>query len=222
MNAEKFGAFLQQRRRELGMTQADLAQRLHVTAKAVSRWERAVGFPDINTLQPLAEALELTITELMQSRRLTAPEQEQLSVDTVKLIREQEEISRKRKLVLRIGQAVIFGALLFLLIQVRRAPWEEPWLVYVVRGLLTLGGFGCMRMWEYILEKGWLKDRPFGIWHDRSTWVWVPLGFAGAMLMARSWAFRTPAGWILALLGGFALIFAALWYYAKHEYEAEE
>ena len=71
MDTQIFGAFVQQRRKELGMNQAQLAEKLHVTAKAVSRWERGVGFPDIKLLQPLADALEITIVELMQSKRET-------------------------------------------------------------------------------------------------------------------------------------------------------
>ena len=51
------------------MTQAELAARLHVTDKAVSRWERGVGYPDINTLEPLADALGVTLTELMNCAR---------------------------------------------------------------------------------------------------------------------------------------------------------
>ena len=47
------------------MTQAELAQQLHVTDKAVSRWERGIGLPDINTLEPLADVLGLTLADLM-------------------------------------------------------------------------------------------------------------------------------------------------------------
>ena len=50
-------------RRSRGLTQSALAEQLHVTDKAVSRWERGLGFPDINTLEPLAEALGLTLTQ---------------------------------------------------------------------------------------------------------------------------------------------------------------
>ena len=57
MDAKMFGAFLAQVRRAQGLTQAELAEQLHVTDKAVSRWERGVGLPDINTLEPLADAL---------------------------------------------------------------------------------------------------------------------------------------------------------------------
>ena len=69
MNAKSFGAFLAQTRRECGLTQSALAEQLHVTDKAVSRWERGLGFPDIGTLGPLAQALGLTLEELMQAGR---------------------------------------------------------------------------------------------------------------------------------------------------------
>ena len=68
MDPEVFGAFIQTRRKELGLNQTQLAEKLHVTAKAVSRWERGVGFPSIELLQPLSEALEISIAELMQSK----------------------------------------------------------------------------------------------------------------------------------------------------------
>ncbi len=56
MDAKKFGAFLAEIRKGKNMTQSDLAIKLQVTDKAGSRWERGIGFPDINTLEPLAGA----------------------------------------------------------------------------------------------------------------------------------------------------------------------
>lgn len=64
------GGFLQSRRKALGLTQAQLAERLHVTDKAVSRWERGVGLPDINLLEPLALALDVSLTELIRSETI--------------------------------------------------------------------------------------------------------------------------------------------------------
>lgn len=72
MDAKIFGRFLADCRKEKNMTQAELAERLHVTDKAVSRWERGVGFPDINTIEPLAGALGVSVLELMKSQRITA------------------------------------------------------------------------------------------------------------------------------------------------------
>ena len=69
MDAQKFGAFIAQCRKEKSMTQSELAAKIMVTDKAVSRWERGKGFPDINLLLPLAEALEVSVLELMHSGR---------------------------------------------------------------------------------------------------------------------------------------------------------
>ena len=72
MDAKKFGVFVAEMRKAKNMTQADLAEKLNVTDKAVSRWERGLGFPDINTIEPLAEALGLTVHELMKSEKAKA------------------------------------------------------------------------------------------------------------------------------------------------------
>lgn len=57
MDAKVLGSFIAAHRKENHMTQAELAKKIHVTDKAVSRWERGLGFPDINTIEPLADAL---------------------------------------------------------------------------------------------------------------------------------------------------------------------
>lgn len=69
MDAKKFGAFIAAMRKEKNMTQMDLARKLQVTDKAVSKWERGLGFPDINTIEPLADALGLSVLEVMRSER---------------------------------------------------------------------------------------------------------------------------------------------------------
>ena len=54
MDAKILGNYIAARRKELGMTQANLAEKIHVTDKAVSRWERGVGLPDIDNLEAIA------------------------------------------------------------------------------------------------------------------------------------------------------------------------
>ena len=56
------------RRKELGMTQKDLAEKLNITDKAVSKWERGVACPDTATIPKLAEILGVTIEELMTAK----------------------------------------------------------------------------------------------------------------------------------------------------------
>ena len=51
-------------RKQKNMTQKDLAAALHVSDRAVSKWERGAGFPDVSLLEPLADALGLQVLEL--------------------------------------------------------------------------------------------------------------------------------------------------------------
>ena len=52
---ERFGTFLNELRRERGMTQKELSQHLYVSDKAVSKWERGLSLPDVTLLLPLAD-----------------------------------------------------------------------------------------------------------------------------------------------------------------------
>lgn len=105
MDAKELGSFIALRRKELGLTQAALAQKLHVTDKAVSRWERGVGLPDINVLQPLAQALEVTLVELMQMHRekhdsIPTEDAEHLLVRTIRLSEAHHGVTRTTGIVI--------------------------------------------------------------------------------------------------------------------------
>ena len=65
MNRENFGRFIADARRNKGITQQSLADQLHVTNSAVSKWERGLCYPDVVLLEDLAGALGLTLTELL-------------------------------------------------------------------------------------------------------------------------------------------------------------
>ena len=69
MDAKKLGKFIAEQRKNNHLTQAALAEKLHVTDKAVSKWERGLGFPDINTIEPLAEALGVSVLEIMKAEK---------------------------------------------------------------------------------------------------------------------------------------------------------
>ena len=59
------GATIRNLREQKGLTQEELAERVHVSAKAVSKWETGKGFPDISLLEPLASALNISVIELL-------------------------------------------------------------------------------------------------------------------------------------------------------------
>ena len=127
MDAQKMGAFIAQCRKEKQMTQEQLAQRLQVTDKAVSRWERGVGFPDITTIEPLAQALGVEVLELMHAQRLKKPDNsnsktEQAVHDILQLAQEQRRQERKKIALLLAG--VLTALLLLLVLDVLDWQWE--------------------------------------------------------------------------------------------------
>lgn len=74
MDAKLTGELIARKRKELGLSQAELAEQIHVTDKAISRWETGRGAPAVENLEPLAQALGLTVSELLSGRELTQEE----------------------------------------------------------------------------------------------------------------------------------------------------
>ncbi|WP_456089664.1 helix-turn-helix domain-containing protein [Oribacterium parvum] len=68
MNNQSMGDMISTLRKEKGMTQKDLADRLSITDKAVSKWERNLAFPDTATIPGLAEILGISVEELMNAK----------------------------------------------------------------------------------------------------------------------------------------------------------
>lgn len=79
MDAKKTGELIAQKRKELGLTQKQLAERLYLSDRTVSKWERGVGFPDVAILGPLADMLQLSVVDLLQGEK-TRPESVEISV----------------------------------------------------------------------------------------------------------------------------------------------
>lgn len=84
MNKQAFGAFVAGLRREKGWTQRELADQLHITDKAVSKWETGASIPDTALLIPLAELLGVTVTELLLCQRQEKPMEPEAVEDVVK------------------------------------------------------------------------------------------------------------------------------------------
>ncbi len=98
MDKEKFGAFVAQLRRERGLTQKDLADMLYISNKAVSKWETGISIPDVGLLMPLAEALGVTVTELLTAQRQDRPmDTEQVEDVVKKAITYSDDMPRRTK-----------------------------------------------------------------------------------------------------------------------------
>lgn len=101
MDKERMGQLITELRKEKGLTQKQLADELNVTDKAVSKWERGQSFPDISMLEPIAQALDISIMELLAGERkgedevMTKEEAQQIIEESVKL--SDEEMRHKRE-----------------------------------------------------------------------------------------------------------------------------
>ena len=74
MDATATGTLIAQRRKQLTLSQAELAERLHVTDKAGRRWETGRGMPGLDSLEPLSKELGLSISELLSGKELAMEE----------------------------------------------------------------------------------------------------------------------------------------------------
>jgi len=108
MRKQDIGRKISFTRKELGMTQRELAEKLHVTDKTVSKWETGTHFPDIAMLEDLAAALGITVVELLGLEHSSAEE----AVDEISLL----HLEEKKKLIR----------------QIRNGGWS-----IAIRGLLT-------------------------------------------------------------------------------------
>lgn len=153
MDANKIGSFIQSRRKELGLTQSQLGEKLGVTDKAISRWERGVGFPDISLLEPLADALCVTVVELMRGERteqITMEEAKEMIVQTIDLAAEQQRTKTRNRMLWFVAMPLLFVAYLILSTAIKQYIREPAWLGILCDMLVILGLIYGSRAIRYI------------------------------------------------------------------------
>ncbi len=117
MDNEKIGNFIATLRKNKALTQKELALKLSVTDKAVSKWERGLSFPDITLLNSLAEVLEVDVSEILNGEF-----GKDKSIDIQKAVDEAiENINKKRKerndrIKKNVSKGIVIAAFIFLII----------------------------------------------------------------------------------------------------------
>lgn len=141
MDAKKLGLFIAQQRKELNMTQADLAEKLFVTDKAVSRWERGLGLPDINTLEPLAEALHLSVLEIIKAEKDETPVDERIDHSIKEVVEMADQEKKKIKKDMYIRMVINLVILLFVsYLYIQYGEQYKPYMPKVYRYLAIMLG----------------------------------------------------------------------------------
>ena len=96
MDQIKIGKFIADIRKELHLTQKQLAEELNISDKTVSKWECGKGMPEVSLMLPLCNALKINVNELLSGEKLSDNNyHEKAEENVMNLIREKEESKKK-------------------------------------------------------------------------------------------------------------------------------
>ena len=97
MDLSKTGKFIAERRKEKGLTQVKLAEKLNVSEKTISKWECGNGFPDTTLILPLCEILEISSNELLSAKLLPTEKEykEKAEQNLIELKKSQQSANKK-------------------------------------------------------------------------------------------------------------------------------
>ncbi len=141
MDQIKIGRFIADERKRKGYTQKQLSEKLGISDKTISKWERGNGFPEVSLLLPLCDELEITVNELLSGERVSEEDyRKKAEVNMVNLVREAQESKKKIILSAMVAALTIVAAVpLFLLSGILEM---ENWLrvLLIAIGLVVICG----------------------------------------------------------------------------------
>ena len=133
MDQIKIGKFIAEERKAKKYTQRELADKLSISDKTISKWERGNGFPEVSLLLPLCNELKITVNELLSGERLQAMDyKKKAEKNMVNLVKEAQESKKK----------IIMSAMVGVLVIVAAVP------LFVVAGMFE------MQVWTRVLLMG--------------------------------------------------------------------
>ena len=133
MDQIKTGKFIAEERKAKKYTQRELADKLSISDKTISKWERGNDFPEVSLLLPLCNELEITVNELLSGERLQAMDYKKKAEENmVNLVKEAQESKKK----------IIMSAMVGVLVIVAAVP------LFVVAGMFE------MQVWTRVLLMG--------------------------------------------------------------------
>ncbi len=177
MNQEKIGKFIAECRKNKKLTQAELAEKLGVTDRSISKWENGRGMPELSLFKPLCDELDITINELMSGEKLNKGNyQQKLEENIIDINKEVIRINRlafKKALfilaIFFVGVALfIIGAIIFQILYTEY--WDKKFYInedkisfsicnYDDRGILVkLNALDGLTVHADIIDKNNKKD----------------------------------------------------------------
>ena len=163
MNQLKIGTFIADCRKDNNLTQVQLAEKLGITDKAISKWERGMAMPDSSIMLRLCDILGISVNELLSGERIVT---ENINQKNDRLLLDMaEEITRKNKtiwhamwMIMITSLLVMFGGVFLSIIFIP----EGPWLLVAVIGITVLFLIPCLYALKLEVSVGAYKCKKCG------------------------------------------------------------
>ena len=140
MDQIKIGKFIAERRKKASLTQMQLAEKLNITDRAVSKWETGKAMPDSSIMLELCDILEITVNDLLSGEVVTVDNyNKEMEKNLLEMVKQKEEAD-KRLLFLEIVIGVLCVAVMLTLCMIAAYAQIEEWLriLLIVIGLLPI------------------------------------------------------------------------------------
>ena len=138
MNQVKIGKFISECRKNKKMTQAELAEKLNITDRAISKWETGKGMPDTSIMLDLCNELEITVNELLSGEMIEMKNYNEKAEQNLLEMTKQKEENDKRLLRMEILMGILgVLPLLISVVIVSIVPMEE-WLAGLIAGISVI------------------------------------------------------------------------------------
>ena len=139
MNQVEIGKFIKEMRKEKGITQSELADKLLISNKTVSKWETGNGLPEVSLMMPLCEILGVSVNELLSAQKLDEKEYRKKAEDNImSLVNEKKKNKRLLILTAIVGVCAMLACLTILVVSSYMAEEyiiASPWVTYLLLGV---------------------------------------------------------------------------------------
>lgn len=150
MNQEKIGKFIASCRKDAGLTQAVLAEKLGITDRAVSKWENGKSIPDASLMLDLCNLLEINVNELLSGERLKMDSYKEMAEENLLQMQRAEELSNRKLLSLEVvigyTGSIAFLMLIFAAAFAVTSPVWRAAMILIAVVIFAVGMVYCLRL----------------------------------------------------------------------------
>ena len=149
MNQDKIGVFISELRKEQGLTQKELADKIGVSDKTISKWETCRGIPDMTYMESLCTSLGITMNELISGERLSDEAYSKKAEENIMTLMNENENNKRGNIIATVIGIVLLVAAFFIMIAFGYGPGNvlNGFLFYLdlpTLIILALMSFGCV------------------------------------------------------------------------------